>query len=255
MTIGLDWLPGIAYAYMVVFARVGSMLMLLPAFGERVIPSRMRLSFALLVALLIYPLVIDLLPPYPATIMGAIEVLMHELAVGLILGALARLIVSSTQTAGSIVAFQIGLSVATSPDPTQAGVQGAIIGSFLSFLAAALIFATDLHHLVLAGVYDSYVIFSPTTPLMVNDAALTAVDIASRSFGVGIQMAAPFIIFGLIFSLGLGIMSKLMPQLQVYFIAMPANVGVGLILFLILLTSMMMWYLTHFENEISMLLR
>ena len=255
MTFGVDWLPGVAYAYIVIFARVGSMLMVLPAFGERIIPARMRLSFALIFALVLYPLVSDLLPVYPSNMMAAITILLHEIMVGLILGTLARLIVSATQTAGSVIAFQIGLSVATSPDPTQAGVQGAIIGSFLSFAAMALVFATDLHHMVLAGVYDSYMIFSPTTPLMFEDAAVTAVNITARSFAVGAQMAAPFIVFGLVFSLGLGLLSKLMPQLQVFFIAMPANIWVGLMLFALLLATMLTWYLTHFQDEFSLLMR
>lgn len=255
MTFGVDWLPGVAYAYLVIFARVGSMLMVLPAFGERIVPSRMRLSFALVFSLVLYPLVSSFLPAYPDNMMAAIVVLVHEIIVGLILGTLARLIVSSAQTAGSVIAFQIGLSVATSPDPTQNGVQGAIIGSFLSFAGMALIFATDLHHMVLAGVFDSYAIFAPSAPLMFNDAAYSAIDIVARSFSVGVQMSAPFIVFGLVFNLGLGLLSKLMPQLQVFFIAMPANIGVGLVMFAVLLVMMMMLYLTHFQNEFTLLMR
>jgi flagellar biosynthetic protein FliR len=64
-------------------------------------------------------------------------------------------------------------------------------------------------------------------------------------------MSAPFIVFGLVFNLGMGILSRLMPQLQVFFIAMPANIGVGLILLALLLTMMMGWYLNHFEAELA----
>src|SRR5690606_24388869 len=118
-----------------------------------------------------------------------VVLLVHELAVGLIIGALARVIVMGTQIAGAIIAFQTGLSVAQSADPTNGGIQGAIIGSFLSFLGITLIFATDLHHVALAAIHDSYMIFSPTTPLMFDDAAQLAIQTISSAFVIGVQMS------------------------------------------------------------------
>jgi flagellar biosynthetic protein FliR len=133
-------------------------------------------------------------------------------------------------------------------------VQGAIIGNFLGLLGMALVFATDLHHLVLIAIYTSYTIYPPDMPLMFEDAFRLAWQVGAQSFAVGVQISAPFIIFGLVFNLGLGILSKLMPQLQVYFIAMPANITLGLILLALLLAAMSAWYLTHFENEIRLLM-
>lgn len=251
--ISLNWLPETAYLYLLLFARVGTLLMLLPALGEQVIPVRMRLSFALVFSLVLYPLITPSLPPLPAEMMEVIVLLFHELIVGLILGGITRLVMMATQVAGSVIAFQTGLSVAQSADPTNGGIQGAIIGSFLSFLAVTLIFATDLHHVALSAIHDSYMIFSPTDPLMFGDALQMALQSAAAAFVIGVQMSAPFIVFGLVFYLGVGILGKLMPQLQVFFVAMPATIGVGLILLAILLTMMMGWYLTHFEGELAVL--
>ncbi len=251
--ISLNWLPEAAYLYLLIFARVGTMLMLIPALGEQVIPARLRLGFALAFALVLYPMLTPGLPAMPADLMQIVVLLVHELAVGLIIGALARVIVMGTQIAGAIIAFQTGLSVAQSADPTNGGIQGAIIGSFLSFLGITLIFATDLHHVALAAIHDSYMIFSPTTPLMFDDAAQLAIETVSGAFVIGVQMAAPFIVFGLVFYLGIGILGRLMPQLQVFFIAMPATISVGLVLLAILLTMMMGWYLMYFENGMAML--
>jgi flagellar biosynthetic protein FliR len=251
--VSLNWLPEAAFLYFLIFARVGTMLMLIPALGEQVIPARMRLSFALALSLVFYPMLTPTLPGMPAELVGVVQLLFHELAVGLILGGIARLVVMGTQIAGSVIAFQTGLSVAQSADPTNGGIQGAIIGSFLSFLGIALIFATDLHHVALAAIHDSYVIFSPTTPLMFDDAAQMAIQTISGAFVIGVQMSAPFIVFGLVFYLGIGILSRLMPQLQVFFIAMPATISVGLILLAILLTMIMGWYLMHFESEMAVL--
>ncbi len=254
MNIGLNWLPEIAFTYMLIFARVGTMLMILPAFGEKVISANLRLSFALILSLLMFPLISEYLPQFnKANLMSIIFILLYEIIVGLILGGIGRLIVSGAQTAGSIIAFQIGLSLAQTADPTNGGVQGAIIGSFLSFLGIALIFATDLHYLILAGIYDSYTIFAPGSPLIFGDIAQLAVRTVSKAFIIGVQMSAPFIVFGLVFYLGLGILARLMPQVQVFFVAMPANIAIGLILIALLLTMMMGWYLTHVEAEFNML--
>jgi flagellar biosynthetic protein FliR len=251
--VSLNWLPETAYLYLLLFARVGTMLMLMPALGEQIIPARMRLSFALVFSLVLYPLVTPSLPRLPADIVQVIVLVLHELVIGLILGGITRLIVMSAQVAGAVIAFQSGLSVAQSADPTNGGIQGVIVGSFLSFLGITLIFATDLHHVALAAIYDSYMIFSPTDPLMFGDAAQMAIETIASAFVIGVQMSAPFIVFGLVFYLGMGILARMMPQLQVFFIAMPATISVGLVLLALLLTMMMGWYLMHFESELATL--
>ena len=251
--ISLNWLPETAYFYLLIFSRVGAMLMLIPALGETAIPARMRLGFALAMSAVLYPLISSQLPALPTTLPEIVVVVLHEIAVGLILGAIARLAVSGTQAAGAVIASSSGLSVAQAADPTNGDMQGALIGAFLSFLGITLIFATDLHHVALSAIHDSYMIFTPKEPLMFGDAAQTVVDTVAGAFVIGVQMSAPFIVFGLVFNLGMGILSRLMPQLQVFFIAMPATVGVGLILMALLLTMMMTLYLMHFEGVLAML--
>jgi flagellar biosynthetic protein FliR len=252
VTIGLDWLPNTAFIYLLLFSRIGAILMLMPALGEDLIPMRMRLSFALAFTLVVYPLLSPSMPVMPDDVMGIIGLIFHELAVGLILGAIVRITVMATQVAGAIIAFQAGLSSALASDPTQAGIQGAVFGSFLSFLGMVLIFATDLHHMALAATYDSYMVFPLDAPLMFDDAAQLAVRTVGSAFAIGIQMSAPFIVFGLVFNLGAGILARLMPALQVYFVLMPANIIVGLVLFALLLSMMMGWYITSFENHLAM---
>lgn len=252
MTVALDWLPNTAFVYILLFARIGAILMLMPALGEDMIPARMRLSFALAFTLVVYPLLSPSIPQMPDDMMNVVGMVFHELAIGIILGAIARLTVMATQVAGAIIAFQAGLSSAMTADPTQIGVQGAVFGSFLSFLGMVLIFATDLHHMALAATYDSYMVFPLDAPLMFGDAAQLALKTVASAFTIGVQMSAPFIVFGLVFNLGAGILAKLMPAMQVFFVLMPANIMLGLVLFALLLTMMMGWYLTGFENHLAM---
>ena len=254
MNIAITWAPEVAYLFLLIFARVGTMMMLVPAFGETFFNAQVKLVMALLLSLVFYPLISPQLPAQPDSIMAAIGTLLHEMAVGFILGAISRLIISAMQTAGAVIAYQSGLSMAQVADPTQTGVQGAIIGNFLGLLGLALVFGTDLHHLVIGAIYESYSIYPVDAPLMFHDAYMLAWQVASQSFVVGVQLSAPFIIFGLIFNLGLGILSRLMPQLQIFFIAMPANIGLGLMLFVMLLGAISAWYLNHFETEIRILM-
>ena len=252
MTVGLDWLPNTAFLYLLLFSRIGAILMLMPALGEDMIPMRMRLSFALAFTLVVYPLLSPNLPAMPADFMAIVGLIFHELAIGIMLGAIVRITVMATQVAGAIIAFQAGLSAAMAADPTQVGVQGAVFGSFLSFLGMVLIFATDLHHVALAATYDSYTIFPLDAPLMFDDAAQLAIRTVAGAFSVGVQMSAPFIVFGLVFNLGAGILARLMPALQVFFLLMPANIILGLVLFAVLLAMMMGWYLSSFEAHLAM---
>jgi flagellar biosynthetic protein FliR len=251
MTVSLDWLPEAAFTFILIFARVGTLLMLIPALGESSIPARLRLTFALALTLVLFPLLVASLPK-PPNDLGALGLLiLHEIAVGLILGGITRLIVMATDVAGAIIAFQTGLSVAQAADPNEPGIQGAVIGNFLSMLGITLIFATDLHHLALAAIVDSYKMIAPTDSLMVSDAMQMALRTLTEGFGLGVQMAAPFIVFGLVFNVGLGILARLMPALQVYFLAMPGTIFVGLLLFAFLLTTIMGWYLTHVQASLA----
>jgi flagellar biosynthetic protein FliR len=213
----------------------------------------MRLGFALVFSAVLYPLVTPTLPPLTGDVLQVLVYLFHEIAIGLMLGAITRLVTMAAAVAGSVIAFQAGLSGALGADPVNGGIQGALIGTFLSMLGVALIFATDLHHVALMAIRDSYMIFSPSQPIMFGDAAQMAIQSTASAFVIGIQMSAPFLVLGLVFYLGMGLLGRMMPQLQVFFVAMPATIWVGLALLALLLTMMMGWYLTHFENELAII--
>jgi flagellar biosynthesis protein FliR len=236
--IDISFLPALAATFMLVFARIGTMVMLLPGVGELSVPVRVRLAIALVLAAVLLPLhrnayTLDLRTFGPVLIM-----LGEELFIGAVLGLSARLTISALQVAGSVIAQQLGLGFVTAVDPTQ-GQQGIIVGNFLTMLGVVLIFALDLHHLVIAGLNDSYLLFKPgDVPLIGDVAALTTRTIAG-AFKVGIQLSAPFLVFGLLFNLGLGVLSRLMPQMQVFFVGMPLSILVGLLIFLLVVGAMM----------------
>jgi len=223
------------------------MMMLAPAFGEVSVSTRIRLAIALAVAGILTPLVASSYPEMPVTVLPLFKIIGGEILIGLLIGALMRFVTAALQVAGQVIAFQTSLGFAQNVDPTQ-GVQGAIISTFLSVVGITLIFVTDLHHLILHAIRDSYVLFPPNTPFPIGDFTNLAISSFANAFKLGVQMAAPFVLFGLVFYLGIGILSKLMPQVQIFFIAVPANILLGFAILALTLSTMMMWYLSFFEQ-------
>jgi flagellar biosynthetic protein FliR len=252
MTIDVSFLPAFAAAFLLIFARIGTMVMLLPGLGELTVSPRVRLTVALVLAAVLMPLhrnsyQVDLHAFGPVLLMFG-----QELLVGAVLGLIARLTISSLQVAGVVAAQQVGLGFVTAVDPTQ-GQQGVLVGNFLSVLGVTLIFATDLHHLVIAALNDSYALFRPGEVPLAGDVAGVITGTVASAFRIGVQLAAPFLVFGLLFNLGLGVLSRLMPQMQVYFVGMPLSIMVGFLILLLVIGAMMAAFLGHVEGVLHLL--
>ena len=247
MRVDISLLPVLAATFMLVFARVGSMVMLLPGLGESNIPVRIKLGIALLLALIILPLhrgayQIDMQSINPLLVM-----MIHEIVVGIVLGATARVTLSALQVGGAVIAQQMGLGFVTSVDPTQ-GQQGVLIGNFLTMLGITLLFATDSHYLVIAAINDSYNIFSPGDLTPSGDIAALATRAFAAAFKIGMQLSAPFLVFGLVFNIGLGVLARLMPQMQVYFVGVPLSILAGFLIFSLVVVAMMGTFLNYFTG-------
>lgn len=245
-----DAITATVFAGVLVFVRVGAMVMMLPGFGESFIPPRIRLAFAVVTAVLLAPVVGSTLPGPPEQGAQLAALIGSELLVGLVIGAVARLFLTALAVAGQVIGLQTGLAFAQVVDPAL-GQQGAIAGAFLNITALALIFVSGLHHLFLLGVRGSYEAFPPGMPIPVGDAAEWALRSFSQSFALGIQMAAPLLVFGLVFYLALGVLSRLMPQAQIFFIAMPSGILIGFAIVAVTLGAAMLAWLRQMETFAS----
>lgn len=252
MTIRL--LPEFAVVLMLVFARVGTLMMLMPGIGEQLIVARTRLILGFLTALVIVPLVRPLISIAPTDIPTLIRTLLIELLIGAMIGISARLALSALQTAGIIIANQLSLSYAQTLDPSSPGQQGTTLANFLTLLGITLIFKLDLHHMALAAIFDSYKTFTPGTLPPTTDALTLVTTIIVDAFRVGVQISAPFLVFGLVFNAGLGVLARMMPQLQVFNVAQPATILLGTIVLIAMLGGMMERFLRFMEQVLSMFL-
>jgi len=213
-----------------IFCRIGAMILTMPGIGESYVPPRIRLSLALVVSLVLWPVVAGSLPPLPATLGLTVGWVLREVITGLMIGALLRMFIGALATAGEIVSLQTTLSFAQTANPLQAQ-PGSTLGAFLMLLGTVLIFATNTHHLFVAGLVGSYEVIAPAKPLMMNDFAAMAVKTVGDSFLLGVQLAAPVIVFALIFNLASGLVARVMPSFQVFFAAAPLSVILGLSVF------------------------
>jgi flagellar biosynthetic protein FliR len=245
MRIDISLLPALAAAFMLVFARVGAMVMLLPGLGESNIPVRIKLSVALLLTFIILPLHRADYHVSMDALSALLVLMLYEILIGIVLGATARVTLAALQVAGSVIAQQLGLGFVTSVDPTQ-GQQGVLIGNFLTLLGVTMLFATDSHHLVISALNDSYSIFSPGEVMPSGDVAALATRAFAASFRIGMQLAAPFLVFGLVFNIGLGVLARLMPQMQVYFVGVPLSIMSGFLIFAVVIAAMMGTFLDYF---------
>ncbi|MDO9431014.1 MAG: flagellar biosynthetic protein FliR [Phenylobacterium sp.] len=240
------------YAGGLIFARVGAMVMLLPGIGDTTVPPRVRLGFAFLMAMLLMPVVARGMP-IPAAVSGVAGAVIKEVMIGLMIGGILRIFLSSLTTTGEIISIQTTLSFAQTAAPGQAA-PSTTLGTFLGLIGVTLIMATDLHHMFLTAIVRSYVLFPFGREIPVADSAQLAVQTVAGSFRLGLQMAAPVVVFSLVFNIAAGLVGRVMPQFQVFFVATPLIVLLGLSIFAMSLGVIGMVWLNRYRELTSLFL-
>jgi flagellar biosynthetic protein FliR len=247
-------LPAQLFSLFLVFVRMGATFAVLPGFAEAFVTMRFRLMLAGATCIIIAPVVGPALPEQPVSPLALFLLIAVETGIGLFIGFTARLTLASIQTAGMIIGLQTSLANAFAYDPATAQ-QGAVTSAWLGSIALVLVFVTDLHHLMLRAMVDSYVLFPPGATLPVGDFADSTARLVAASFQLGIRIAGPFLAFGFIFFLALGLLARLMPQVQVFFVAMPLQIMIGFIVLAIALTIGMTTFVAEFESVMSAFVR
>lgn len=245
-----DALPVEIYTAGLVFARVGAIVMLIPGFGEAAVPPRIRLAFAFILTLVLFPLAAPQVAAIPPASSGLAGAVIKELLIGLMIGGLLRLFLASLAVAGEAVSLQTTLSFAQTANPLQ-GAQNTSLGAFLGVLGITLIFATDLHHSFIGAIARSYTLFPPSRAVPVADASDLAVRTVGEAFALGVQLAAPVIVLSLVLNLAAGLIGRLMPQFQIFFVVTPLNVLIGLSVFALSLGLIGLVWIDRYEGFVG----
>jgi flagellar biosynthesis protein FliR len=240
----LSLLPQEIFAMLLVFARVGVCIMFLPGMSEAFVPMRMRLMLALGVSLVLTPLV-DV-PAIPTAALMTFVWLAREILVGLLLGMVARLMLSAMDVAGNIIATQSGIANAMLLNPAMTQ-QAGIVSVFLTIMGAMAVLAADLHHLAIIALKQSYAVIPVLKPVIIDDFTNYISKMVQFSFDLGVRLAAPLLVVGLVFNLGLGILNRLMPQIQIFFVGAAAQTGLGIFIFMVSLGLIIPAFLERYQ--------
>ena len=249
-----DYLSTNIYQFMLVSIRVSAALMSMPGIGGALLQARGRLWIGMSFSLVILPVVAPTLPVMPHQPAALFLLILGEIIIGLFLGAVTQALIASVDMAGTFVGFQTGMTNAFSFDAISQQ-QSQLLTAFLNTVALTVIFASDMHHQMLKAITQSYDVFPPGQPLMLADFSTTLAHLATHSFDMGMRMAAPVLVFGLVFQSGMGLLSRLVPQMQIYFVAMPLQLLLGLWMLMLGLPMMMAMFLEDFAAGLGPFLK
>lgn len=245
-----EWLTGLVFTTLLIFVRMGAAFVALPGLGSVSVPTRTRLLLALAFSVTIAPALAPVLPGPPAQPLALAALIVREVLIGLLIGTVAKIVLSTVETTGMIVSQQMSLANAMLFNP-QLGTQSSLPGNLFGQISLVLLFVTDLHHLLLRAMVESYQLFPPMQAPMVGDMADLVTRTVADSFVVGLQIAAPFLVIMVLFFLGLGLLNRLMPQIQVFFVAVPLQMLIGFLMLIMLVAAMMGAWAEYFDQTVQ----
>lgn len=248
-----DFLTTGVFAFLLVFVRIGTAAMIMPGLGDSFVPQNIRLYIALGLSLVLFPVIMPYVPSPipPLAIMFALIIM--EFVVGLFVGTVARVLMVALDTAGMLISMSSGLANAQVFNPSLAG-QGSIAGAFLSVTGVVLLFTTNLHHLLIYGLVESYVMFPVGGVPDTGGMAEMMARAISASFLTGFQIAIPFIVLSLLIYIGMGVLTRLMPQIQVFILALPLQIMLSLLTLALTISALLLFWVARFESGMTVFL-
>lgn len=235
---------------MLIFTRLGTAFMIMPGIGDSFVPRNVRLIMAVAMSFVLAPVVQGFVPsPLPALPI-IFSLLVMEFIIGLFIGTLARILMVALDVAGMIIAMTSGLANAQVFNPALAS-QGSITGAFLSMLGAVLLFATNLHHMLIYGLVQSYNMFPVGE--MPDPGGMTEllVRFFATSFLIGFQISVPFIMVAMMLYIGMGVLTRVMPQVQVFILALPIQIMLAILTLFFILSAGMLFWMDQFETGMA----
>jgi flagellar biosynthetic protein FliR len=217
------------YNWMLVFVRVGAFLMALPFFSAVNFPVMLRIALAALSAMLIAPL----LPAFPLgqlDMFSLIGLLFREVSIGLLLGFIGRIIFFAADIAGMVIAQELGLNMAAIFDPSTRQ-QEQVPGLVLFLLATVTMLTLDLHHGMLLGFAKTFEVLPIGGGHLSRTLFETVVGRTAHIFSVALQIAAPVMAVSFVITLFFAVMSRAVPQMNVFAESFGVKIAGGLVVF------------------------
>jgi flagellar biosynthetic protein FliR len=237
--------------FLLVAGRVGGLMVTAPFWGSRVVPVLVRGWVAMVVAVAVYPLVQPAPARDPIGLFSLFGLLAGEILLGLILGWTAQLLFAGMRLAGQQIEIKLGLGLIALADPNDGGQHG-VFAAFFELVAGMIFFAMNGHHLLLQALTASYSAFPLGSEKLTIRLLEALVGSAGQIFSIAVRVSAPVIIGLLLSDILLGVISRAIPQMNVFMVAQPLQFGFGILVLLMSLPALV-WFCVRQMPELMML--
>jgi len=214
--------------FFLVFLRVGAILMAIPVMESTSIPLLFKLALAFATSMLLFPM----LQLNPVPVVAHLYTLgisaAGEIMIGLAIGFSVKLIFAGIQLAGQLVGYQMGLAIANVMDPADSQ-QIPLLAQFNNLFALLVFLSINAHYWFIKALSQSYRLVPPLNVHFGNSLIEQLVQLAGNMFVIAIQVGAPVIAALLITSVAFGLVARTVPQMNVFIVAMPLKIGIGLL--------------------------
>jgi flagellar biosynthetic protein FliR len=214
--------------FLLIFLRVSAVLVLLPLFDSKSIPVIFKAGLALTVSITLFPLV-DIGNVSPITDVFSFGIKVGgEIMLGAIIGLSVKLVFAGVQLAGQLAGFQMGFAIANVMDPVTS-TQASIMAQLKNYMAMLIFLAMDAHHALLQALAQSFEIVRPLAFHFSTSVADQIMNLASTMFVIALKVGAPLLSTLFLTSVGLGLIARTVPQMNIFIVAMPLKILVGLL--------------------------
>lgn len=234
------------FAFALILTRIGTIISIMPGIGDSFVPKNVRVLFAVGFSFVLTP-VVALNVSIPTSGLHFAALIVSEAVIGIFIGTIMKIMLSTLNVAGAVASVQSGLANAQVFNPTE-GAQGSIIGAVYSIVGITLVMITDMHHYMLSIASYSYTLFPTVEGIpdigSMSEAISTTVNLAFR---VGVEIALPFVIVVTLMHIGMGLLGRLMPQMQIFFVAIPIQLTLTMLILATTVSYGVIYWLSEYE--------
>ena len=214
--------------FFLVFLRVGAILMSIPVFDSSSIPIFFKITLAFAASILLFPMLnLEPVPVQPDMVTLGVNVV-GEIFIGLVIGFSVKLIFAGVQLAGQLAGYQMGMALANVMDPSGSE-QVPLLAQFTNLFGLLVFITINAHYWFIKALNYSFQVVPPLSASFSGALAEHVIKMSANMFVIGIQVGAPVIAVLLITSVAFGLIARTVPQMNVFIVAMPLKIGVGLL--------------------------
>ncbi len=233
--------------FLVVLSRVAGFIGAIPVISSAQTPGRVKTAMVVAISLTLFPLMADAVPEVSFAPVSFLLLILSELLLGLLLGLIARLIFTAVEFGATVIGYQMGFAAANVFDP-QSERQVALISQFQNIFAILIFLAVNGHYLFLQTAIRSYELLPPGRLNLSGEAVPYLMQLSSHMFTIGVQFSAPVLAVLLLSGLILGILARVFPQLNVFLISFPINIGTAFIVIALTLNMLSVLIRREFDT-------